>query len=173
MQVLEFLIDHQDHFVLGMSPQPASQLPQGELTAVSKPVTDMDVLEPSDSDEEHGELQVHEGGGARLMRSKTTKPKTKRYALGRSRRGNEEEGESDVDELSPHASGASTKSPVNEDPSADTSSLGGSKPATVFAVVERRRPESHWKVPRPLAKVVVHVPRRVISVQLKRSIAGS
>ncbi|PWY99434.1 Rho GTPase activation protein [Testicularia cyperi] len=76
VQVLEFLIDHQDQFVLGMSPQPSSVLPQEELTAVSKPVKDQDVLVPSDSDEDVGDVEVHEGGGARLMRSKTTKPKS-------------------------------------------------------------------------------------------------
>ncbi|SPO23780.1 related to BAG7 - Rho GTPase activating protein [Ustilago trichophora] len=130
VQVLEFLIDHQDHFVLGMSPQPASQLPPDELTAVSKPVTDEDVLVPSDSDEDQGELQVHEGGGARLMRSKTTKPKTKRHGLGWSRRTNEDENVSDVDGLSPQVSGASGKSPTNEDPTAEASSLGQLKPAT-------------------------------------------
>ncbi|SNX83798.1 related to BAG7 - Rho GTPase activating protein [Melanopsichium pennsylvanicum] len=130
VQVLEFLIDHQDQFVLGMSPQPASQLSPRELTAVSKPVTDEDVLVPSDSDEDQGELQVHEGGGARIMRSKTTKPKTKRHALGWSRRAPEDENVSEVDELSPRVSGASGKSPVNEDPNADSSSLVGQKPAT-------------------------------------------
>ena len=130
VQVLEFLIDHQDHFVLGMSPQPASQLSPAELTAVSKPVTDEDVLVPSDSDEDQGELQVHEGGGARLMRSKTTKPKTKRTGLGWSRRAHEDDNVSDVDELSPHASGASGKSPVHEDPLAESSSSGHQKPAT-------------------------------------------
>ncbi|KAJ9479364.1 Rho-GTPase-activating protein BAG7 [Pseudozyma hubeiensis] len=124
VQVLEFLIDHQDQFVLGMTPQPASQLSQGELTAVSKPITDEDILVPSDSDEEQGELQVHEGGGAHLIRSKTTKPKTKRYGFGRSRRGNEDDNVSEVDELSPQTSRVSAKSPSNEASSTDA------KPAT-------------------------------------------
>lgn len=130
VQVLEFLIDHQDNFVLGMSPQPASQLSPEELTAVSKPVTDEDVLVPSDSDEDQGELQVHEGGGARLMRSRTTKPKTKRYALGRSRRTDDDDDDgnvSDVGDLSTHASGASGRSPTNEAASAES---GQQKPAT-------------------------------------------
>ncbi|KAJ1026809.1 hypothetical protein NDA16_002106 [Ustilago loliicola] len=122
VQVLEFLIDHQDNFVLGMSPQPASQLPPEELTAVSKPVTDEDILVPSDSDEEQGELQVHEGGGARLMRSKT-----KRYALGRSRRADDDGNVSDVGELSTHASGTSGKSPTSE---SATTEAGQQKPAT-------------------------------------------
>ncbi|GAC97476.1 RhoGAP group protein [Pseudozyma hubeiensis SY62] len=124
VQVLEFLIDHQDQFVLGMTPQPASQLPQDELTAVSKPITDEDILVPSDSDEEQGELQVHEGGGAVLMRSKTTKPKAKRYGFGRSRRDNEDDNVSEVDELSPQTSRVSAKSPTNDSSSADA------KPAT-------------------------------------------
>lgn len=126
VQVLEFLIDHQDNFVLGMSPQPASQLPPEELTAVSKPVTDEDVLVPSDSDEDQGELQVHQGGGARLLRSKTTKPKTKRHALGRPRRADDDGNISDVGELSAHASGTSGKSLTNEGALAEA---GQQKPA--------------------------------------------
>lgn len=130
VQVLEFLIDHQDHFVLGMQPQPASQLPAGELTAVSKPVTDTDVLVPSDSDEEQGELHVHEGGGARLMRSKTTKPKSKRYGLGFSRRTHANDVTSDGEELPPQDSGASGKSPNNEDPTSLANLAAPAKPAT-------------------------------------------
>lgn len=125
VQVLEFLIDHQDQFVLGMSPQPASQLPAEELTAVSKPVTDEDILVPSDSDEEQGELQVHEGGGARIMRSKTTKPKTKRYGFGRSRQSGEAEDVSDVDELSSQAAGASGKGRAAEEPSTSAKAATG------------------------------------------------
>ncbi|KIS68917.1 uncharacterized protein UMAG_02902 [Mycosarcoma maydis] len=124
VQVLEFLIDHQDHFVLGMSPQPASQLPQDELTAVSKPITDEDILVASESDEEQGELEVHQGGGARLMRSKTTKPKTKRYGFGRSRRANEDDNGSEIDELSSQPLRASDKSPASEE------MLTNLKPAT-------------------------------------------
>lgn len=126
VQVLEFLIDHQDHFVLGMSPQPASQLAPGELTAVSKPVTNEDVLVPSDSDEDQGELQVHEGGGALLMRSKTTKPKGKRFGLG-FHRSNDEDNVSDLDAIPAHASGASGKSPGSEDATAESSSVGHPK----------------------------------------------
>jgi len=126
VQVLQFLIDHQDHFVLGMSPQPATQLPASELTAVSKPIKDEDVLVPSDSDEDQGELVVHEGGGARLGRSKTTKPKTKKQGSSRTRRANDDE--SDLDELSPRVSGASGKG--REDASADPSSLAQSKQGT-------------------------------------------
>lgn len=154
VQVLEFLIDHQDHFVLGMSPQPASQLPPGELTAVSKPIEDEDILVPSDSDEEQGELQVHEGGGARLMRSKTTKPKTKKYSLGLSRRANDDENVSDVDELSPQASGASGKSPVNEQPSTDAKPATGlrrSRTAPSRKVIDGASPARKGRRPRASA----------------------
>ncbi|PWN50602.1 Rho GTPase activation protein [Violaceomyces palustris] len=75
VQVLEFLIEHQDHFVLGMSPPVPTNFNLDELTAVSRPFQDDEILEPSDSDEELGELEVHEGGGARLLgRSLTQRP---------------------------------------------------------------------------------------------------
>lgn len=154
VQVLEFLIDHQDHFVLGMSPQPASQLPPNELTAVSKPIKDEDVLVPSDSDEEQGEVQVHEGGGARLMRSKTTKPKTKKYSLGFSRRANDDDNVSDVDELSPQASGASGKSPVNEQPSTDVKPATGlrrSRTAPSRKIIDGASPPRKGRRPRASA----------------------
>lgn len=86
VQVLEMLINHQDQFVLGMQPQPSSTLPQEELTGVSKPVEGEDLLDPSDSDEDQGELVVHEGGGANLYRTtSSTKSKTsalKRFSAG-------------------------------------------------------------------------------------------
>lgn len=86
VQVLEMLINHQDQFVLGMQPQPSSTLPQEELTAVSKPVEGEDLLEPSDSDEDQGELVVHEGGGANLYRiqspSKSKTSNVKRFSAG-------------------------------------------------------------------------------------------
>ncbi|EST05194.2 Rho GTPase-activating protein domain protein [Kalmanozyma brasiliensis GHG001] len=124
VQVLEFLIDHQDQFVLGMSPQPAQQLPATELTAVSKPVPDEDDLVPSDSDEDQGELQAHEGGGARLARSKTTKPKTKRYGFGRSRPVDEGEDDSDGDKLAAQAPAASAKVRTSTDASAGAKGTG-------------------------------------------------
>ena len=154
VQVLEFLIDHQDNFVLGMTPQPTSQLAQDELTAVSKPITDEDVMVPSDSDEEQGELQVHEGGGARLMRSRTTKPKSKKYSLGLSRRTPEDENVSDIDELSPRPSEASGKSPVAEQASADgkpATGLRRSRTAPSRKVMEGASPARKARRPRASA----------------------
>ncbi|EPQ31144.1 uncharacterized protein PFL1_01333 [Pseudozyma flocculosa PF-1] len=87
VEVLEFLIQHQDQFVLGSAPQPFTGLHSDELTAVSKPLEGDDLIQPSDSDEDQGELQAHEGGGARLMRSLTSRPSkkaaSKRRGLGR------------------------------------------------------------------------------------------
>lgn len=73
VQVLEFLIEHQDHFVLGLSPPPPANVSPADLTAVSQPVPESEVyFEPSDSDEDLGELEAHEGGGAKLARSSST-----------------------------------------------------------------------------------------------------
>ncbi|KDN40709.1 Rho GTPase activation protein [Tilletiaria anomala UBC 951] len=73
VQVLEFLIEHQDHFVLGLSPPPPPHIKPEELTAVSRvdqaaAAVDDEALLPSDSDEDLGELQAHEGGGAAIAR---------------------------------------------------------------------------------------------------------
>lgn len=65
-----------------------------QLTAVSRPLTNENVLDPSDSDEDVGEFQVHEGGGARLGRSRTSTPKK---SPGRAKRGAKDEGTGSVD----------------------------------------------------------------------------
>lgn len=74
VEVLEFLIVHQDHFVLAISPPPPTNVGPSELTSVSLPAANQqtDVAELSESDEELGELTVHEGGGAKLARRQTT-----------------------------------------------------------------------------------------------------
>jgi hypothetical protein len=77
VEVLEFLIEHQDYFVLRLSHPTPTKIEALDLTSVSsvKPglqADDLDVAEPSDSDEELGELTMHEGGGAKLARRSTT-----------------------------------------------------------------------------------------------------
>lgn len=73
VQVLEFLIEHQDHFVLGLSQPPPANISPSELTAVSRPVNPEEVyFEPSDSDEDLGTLEAHEGGGAKLAKKSSS-----------------------------------------------------------------------------------------------------
>lgn len=84
VEVLQFLIEHQDHFVLAISPPAPTNIESAELTSVSRPAEPLapDVAELSDSDEEFGELTVHEGGGAKLARRSTTnESKSKRRGL--------------------------------------------------------------------------------------------
>ncbi|PWN40198.1 Rho GTPase activation protein [Ceraceosorus guamensis] len=69
VQVLEFLIEHQDHFVLSIGPPPPANVAPAELTSVSQPATEETTDLPSDSDEDLGELEVHEGGGAAMARA--------------------------------------------------------------------------------------------------------
>lgn len=72
VSVIEFLINYQDNFVLGLTPPPPSDKRPEELTT---PSTTHDIEDymiiPSDSDEEVGEYHVHIGGGAHLARSST------------------------------------------------------------------------------------------------------
>ena len=72
VQVLEFLIEHQDHFVLGLSPPPPPHVRPEDLTVAARPEppreVEPDALVPSDSDEDLGELEAHEGGGAIMAR---------------------------------------------------------------------------------------------------------
>ncbi|PWN33008.1 RhoGAP-domain-containing protein [Meira miltonrushii] len=84
VEVLQFLIEHQDHFVLAVSPPAPTNIESADLTSVSRPAEPLapDVAELSDSDEEFGELIVHEGGGAKLARRSTTnESKSKRRGL--------------------------------------------------------------------------------------------
>lgn len=75
VQVIEFLIKHQDHFFLALSPPPPPNLRPEQLSSVSQPITDEDhMLVPSDSDEDLGEMEVHQGGGALLARRNSGKP---------------------------------------------------------------------------------------------------
>ncbi|KAK0544610.1 GTPase activating protein (GAP) for Rho1p [Tilletia horrida] len=76
VEALEFLITHQDSFVLGLSPPPPPNIRPEDLTGVSKPLSPIpasesgiraeDVLIPSDSDEEQDTTAfvAHRGGGA-------------------------------------------------------------------------------------------------------------
>lgn len=72
VSVIEFLITHQDCFVLGLTePPPKDKRPEELTSSISPDVKDY-VMIPSDSDEEVVEYRVHVGGGARLARSNTT-----------------------------------------------------------------------------------------------------
>ncbi|KAE8271923.1 hypothetical protein A4X09_0g393 [Tilletia walkeri] len=76
VEALEFMITHQDHFVLGLSRPPPPNVKPEDLTGVSKPLTPIpssadgicaeDLLIPSDSDEEQDTTAfvAHRGGGA-------------------------------------------------------------------------------------------------------------
>ena len=72
VSVIEFLINYQDSFVLGLTPPPPSDKRPEELTTPSA-THDLEdyMIIPSDSDEEVGEYHVHIGGGAHLARSGT------------------------------------------------------------------------------------------------------
>ncbi|PWN94022.1 RhoGAP-domain-containing protein [Acaromyces ingoldii] len=79
VEVLEFLIVHQDHFVLGISAPPPTNVDPSELTSVSQPTSiEPDVAELSESDEELGDLVAHEGGGAKIARSSATSTPNKK-----------------------------------------------------------------------------------------------
>jgi hypothetical protein len=87
VEVLEFLIEHQDFFVLRLSNPKPTKIEGLDLTTVSsvKPTfkaKDFDVAEPSDSDEDLGELTVHEGGGAKLARRSTSSSAGERKVSG-------------------------------------------------------------------------------------------
>lgn len=66
IRVLGFLITHQQHFVLALSPPPPPNLQPEQLT-VARPVANDVTIYPSDSDEEQGEMVAHTGGGAYLQ----------------------------------------------------------------------------------------------------------
>lgn len=93
VEVLEFLIEHQDHFVLGISPPPPTNVGPSELTQVSLPPSEErpDVADLSESDEELGDLIVHEGGGAQIAKRRGSdvsagkKPSKGAFGLFRSR----------------------------------------------------------------------------------------
>lgn len=72
VSVIEFLINYQDSFVLGLTPPPPSDKRPEELTMPSA-THDLEdyMIIPSDSDEEVGEYHVHIGGGAHLARTST------------------------------------------------------------------------------------------------------
>jgi hypothetical protein len=74
VEVLQFLIEHQDHFVLAISPPPPTNIGPSDLTSVSRSAEEVapDVVELSDSDEDFEQFTVHEGGGAKLARRSTT-----------------------------------------------------------------------------------------------------
>lgn len=86
--VLEFLIEHQDHFVLGLSKPPPVNVSLAELTVASRPTRPDEVyFEPSDSDEDLGVLEAHEGGGAALAkRSMSGRARTSSSTAGGKRR---------------------------------------------------------------------------------------
>lgn len=71
---MEFLIEHQDNFLIRLSQPPTTNIENLALS-VSVPQPDQarpDVADLSDSDEELGELTMHEGGGAKLARRSTS-----------------------------------------------------------------------------------------------------
>lgn len=109
VEVLQFLIENQDHFVLAISPPPATNIGPSELTSVSRPAEENapDVAELSDSDEEFGVLTVHEGGGAKLARRSTTNEgRSKRRGFFRSRKSATPSPAPPPAELSPQAEDA-------------------------------------------------------------------
>ncbi|WFD33157.1 GTPase activating protein (GAP) for Rho1p [Malassezia sp. CBS 17886] len=76
VRVIEFLIEHQDRFVLAPSASPAPKGAPENLTNASHPFVDDYRMDPSDSDEELGVVEAHVGGGARLARV-TASPRTR------------------------------------------------------------------------------------------------
>lgn len=72
VEVIEFLIEHQDHFVLALSKPPPKDVPPEELTSQIPAEIEDYVIIPSDSDEEVSEYQVHIGGGSLLAKSQTS-----------------------------------------------------------------------------------------------------
>ncbi|WFD43576.1 GTPase activating protein (GAP) for Rho1p [Malassezia psittaci] len=67
VNIVEFLIDHQDRFVLALSDRPpADVLPEDLAKPKIVSRTGRYLLVPSDSDEDLGEMEVHVGGGAML-----------------------------------------------------------------------------------------------------------
>ncbi|WFD20594.1 GTPase activating protein (GAP) for Rho1p [Malassezia caprae] len=57
VEVIEFLIEHQDHFVLALSNPPPKDVPPEELTSQIPSEIEDYVIIPSDSDEEVSEYQ--------------------------------------------------------------------------------------------------------------------
>jgi len=72
VEVIEFLIEHQDHFVLALSNPPPKDVPPEELTSQIPSEIEDYVIIPSDSDEEVLEYQVHLGGGSLLAKTQTS-----------------------------------------------------------------------------------------------------
>jgi len=72
VEVIEFLIEHQDHFVLALSKPPPKDVPPEDLTTQIPPEIEDYVIVPSDSDEEVSEYQVHLGGGSLLAKPQTS-----------------------------------------------------------------------------------------------------
>lgn len=72
VEVIEFLIEHQDNFVLALSKPPPQDVPPEELTTRIPAEIEDYVIIPSDSDEEVAEYQVHLGGGSLLANTQTT-----------------------------------------------------------------------------------------------------
>ena len=78
VRVVEFLITHQDHFVLALSAPPPEDMRPEELAKPSeRPLAEEYYLVPSDSDEDLGEMKAHMGGGAMLGRTPTQRSKAK------------------------------------------------------------------------------------------------
>lgn len=98
VQVVEFLIIHQDHFVLALSAPPPEDTPPEELAKPSsKPLGDRYLLVPSDSDEDLGEMEAHVGGGAMLGRNaNTTNSRKKERRVKRERQSNTHEQDSSI-----------------------------------------------------------------------------
>ncbi|WFC99489.1 GTPase activating protein (GAP) for Rho1p [Malassezia yamatoensis] len=70
VHIVQFLIDHQDRFVLALSDRPpADVLPEDLAKPKILSRTGRYLLVPSDSDEDLGEMEAHVGGGAMLAQN--------------------------------------------------------------------------------------------------------
>lgn len=71
VNVIEFLIEHQDHFVLALSTPPPKDVSPEDLTTKISSEVESYIIIPSDSDEEVDEYHVHLGGGSLLAQTPT------------------------------------------------------------------------------------------------------
>ncbi|KAI3626663.1 SAC7 [Malassezia furfur] len=104
VRVVEFLITHQDRFVLDVSDlPPADMLPEELTRPKTKAALEKYLLVPSDSDEDLGDLEAHMGGGAMLARSA---PNSRTMFQRKGRRPRRERRRSSSQDVSPPAAAA-------------------------------------------------------------------
>lgn len=104
VRVVEFLITHQDRFVLDVSDlPPADMLPEELTRPKTKAALEKYLLVPSDSDEDLGDLEAHMGGGAMLARSA---PNSRTMFQRKERRPRRERRRSSSQDVSPPAAAA-------------------------------------------------------------------